>query len=140
MSMIDTTERDTFEDEAVGNIIRRTLKMLRDDESGYTINPLSGEDYAGSQWIVGGSVPSLVFTGSLDATDFVGQVRQWYATVKALNGALVGGWSHNGTIYLDAVTLIDDREQAVMLGKLWEQVAIGHYTEDGDDFVSEFLD
>lgn len=119
-------------DNAVQNIVGASVYALSHD-TGFTIHANTGKLYAGTgHYLVGGIIPSLTVDKDVDAQTLIDQVEEWYRGVKALDGnlGLIGGWSFDGTLYLDLVSLVTDLEDALLLGKLWNQQAIGMLDDD----------
>ena len=116
---------------AVQNIVGASINALL-NHTGFTIHAESGKPYTGRWWLVGGIIPSLVLTDKQSAQEYHDQIEEWYKGARALDGedALVGGWTVDDTIYLDLVSLVKDDEVARLLGKLWDQIAIGRFNDD----------
>ena len=79
-------------------------------------------------------MPSLGLSKNMSALEFNDRVTAWYEVATIINHdqVLVGGWVFGGSIILDVVTLVSDEDKAIMLGKMWEQVAIGRLNDDDD--------
>ena len=117
----------------VGNIVGASIYALTND-TGFTIDATTGRAYAGfGHYLVGGAIPGLTVGTDESAQSLIEKVEEWYKGVRALRGTediLIGGWSYNGTLYLDLVTLVADLEDALTLGKVWGQTAIGNLDDD----------
>lgn len=122
---------------AVKNIVGAGIYALL-NEDGFTITASTGKSYEGHHWLVGGIIPSLTITDQVSAQEFHQRVEEWYKGAEALDGdhALIGGWVHDGTLYLDLVSLVEDDEQAKLLGKLWSQIAIARRDENNEVIIT----
>lgn len=97
----------------------RLVELARNDGGG-TIDPRTGEVVeAESGYIVGGVVPT--FTIEDDDPALVDAVEGF---IRENSEGLVGIWLHEGVAYLDAVELVDDLFDAVILAHAREELAI----------------
>lgn len=123
----------------VHHIVGHTIAALGED-GGFTINATTGKSVKDSRWHVGGIIPELVFSEFDSAENLYTAVEEWYEGAKALDGenVLVGGWCHDGFVHIDLVSLFEDEEEAVLIGRLWNQIAIARINEEGE-YVSHFI-
>lgn len=111
----------------IQNIVGTAVYALTGNIEGFTIKAQTGEHYTGSQWLVGGIIPGLILTDQQSAESIIEQVTEWYRGVEALDGdgGLIGGWMSDGKLHLDLVSLMSSEEEAIILSKLWNQMAYG---------------
>ena len=119
---------------AVKNIVGASLKSFVTGD-GFTIHAESGEPFTGSGYLVGGIIPSLTVSADLAVGKLIEKVAEWYEGAEALNRhfGLVGGWVSEGVLHLDVVSVMKDEYAAKLLGRLWDQLAIGKL--DGDEYT-----
>lgn len=81
-----------------------------------------GDPFTRNGFIVGGKAPSLVISADTAiGPDTTEMVARW---IDDNRSRMYGSWLDNDTIYIDAVDVYDDREQAIEVGKLRGEKAI----------------
>lgn len=126
--------------QAVVNILTEVLHgfgLMQDygeTTGGFTIWAETGVAFDTPAYLVGGSIPSLVLSPNLTDEDTLGLVEDWYVGVTAVQGnsSIVGGWIKDGFLHLDAITLVHSERQALLLGKIFNQQAVGQLTINGE--------
>jgi len=113
-----------FTGSAVDHIIT-AMDRAFEDGTGFTINALTGETFIPQQdcYVVGGVIPELLVSQSSTTLD---QIEEWYTLASIVSSSpLVGGWMYQGIMHLDLVTVTTNVEQALILGRSWNQISVG---------------
>jgi hypothetical protein len=73
-------------------------------------------------FVVGGIVPSLVIEPSAITIEAVERTEEWIERNRSAR--YYGSWNDAGTIHIDAVDIIEDREEAIRLAEERGELAI----------------
>lgn len=90
------------------------------ENGGGTFNS-DGETFSGVGYVVGGKAPTLTLSATVIGPASVQMVDAWLFNNKS---RFYGSWLDNGTIYIDAVDIIDSLVQAEELGRSRGELAI----------------
>lgn len=91
---------------------------------GETVEPTEG-------YAVGGQTYGLELHSEWPYLTKLNGIRA-YVTALPVQVDYVGAWTHDGTLYLDATTIVSDRDEAVRLGKERKQIAIYDFATGED--------
>lgn len=99
-------------------------KLLTDGGFTYSI----GNGFVTNGWAVSLKGHEYKYLNPVYAIDNVGVVSKYlHDKAKVLvntEGSCIGGWAHEGYVYLDVSVVVKDKEAAIKLGKENEQLAI----------------
>lgn len=120
-----------FKESAVDHIIHNLKGLyVATDESyrdGFTIWAESGTYFIEPKsYMVGGVIPALILSTAQTLADVYVEVTQWYEGALIVNpNPIVGAWVKDGFIHLDLITITHSERQALLLGKIFRQEAVG---------------
>jgi hypothetical protein len=77
-----------------------------------------GDTFDGTGFVVGGKAPTFTCAATVIGP---ASVQAWMFNNPS---RLYGSWMDDGTIYIDAVDIFDDRDQAIEVGRLRGEKAI----------------
>lgn len=98
----------------------RALAVVLSGVNGFTVNPRTGD------------VPASGYMVAMPDHTHLVKHSQVLSTVNALTedpvfdlpDVWLGGWWHDGMVYLEPAVNVANREDALLLGRVWEQVSV----------------
>lgn len=116
-------------------MIETLIRTATESPEGFTLTrdgePLP-EDFTG--YLVGGVIPSYKVAAGTDLADAPGLVH-WLAQAYECGAPFVGGWEHEGILYIDSVDSYPSEWWARRVARMRGELAYG-YVLDGEYITS----
>ena len=104
------------------NLFGAELFDLLLSKGGFTVDndliPYHGKGYA----VATPHGETKIHLSALDLPSFINLLTSYSS--KAYGGLMIGAWVADQTVYFDLTTIIEDRQEAISLGKALNQLAI----------------
>ena len=100
----------------IESLILKIKEIAAENELGFTIT------LPDCEFVTSGFVIAMLETQNSFGDEGLRKVIE----MASASTGIMGGWNDDGLFYWDAVYIVHDREKAIELGKLNEQIAIYH--------------
>lgn len=104
------------------------------ENGGGTFGHRSGEPYDGEGYVVGGFTETLELRQETRTIEAIEAIAKW---LDKNISVYVGSWVHDGKVYVDGCDIRIDRDDAIKLGKILNQIAIFDVKEGREILLEE---
>lgn len=112
----------------------KAAETVIQNEAGATLTKQGGLVFPEKGYAVGGQEPGISYSANWPYLTKRIAVSQWLQALPT-NVTHIGTWTENGTVYIDAVTIVEDQVLAIALGENRGEIAIYDFTNQDSIYM-----